>query len=376
MLLVSVKDKSIKIIGDKAWIGAMSFNWLNDGSGILFVAKSEPENSSQIWYLSYPDGVARQITNDLSDYVSLSLADDDKTMATSKVDTSSSFWTFDPASKEIRQITAENRNNAGFAGIEAGANRKIYYTKRIGKGISIVEAEPDGSNEKQIISDGNANYQPAVSRDQKYIVFHSNRSGSGRIWRTNIDGSNPVRLSDEADSEDFAPQITADDKTVLFMRATKDGGKSTIMSVPMDGGTARPMMPENSPTQVYFRLSPDGKKIAYCTINFDANAVLLDSKLVISGFDGSTIGKPEKEMPATWSDVFDWTPDGKSLIYASAGGNTNVVLNPLDTGKPKPLTEFNSGKIVSLKWAADGKKLYVVRGVVNSDLILIKETAK
>jgi eukaryotic-like serine/threonine-protein kinase len=376
LLLVSMKDRSSREIGEKSWLGASSFNWLKDGSGILFVAKGEAENSSQIWYVSYPEGAPRQITNDLSDYVSLSLADDDKTMATSKVDTISSFWTWDPATKEVRQITAENRNNAGFGGIDIGPDRKMYYSKRTGKGLSIVEAEPDGSNERQIISEGTSNFQPMITRDHKYIVFTSNRSGHGRIWRSGIDGGNPVRLSDETDFDDHSPLITADNKTVIFLRSTKDGGKSALMTVSIDGGETKVLLPENTPMQVSARISPDGRKIAYVTITFDSQAVSLESKLVVGDFDGKAVVKTEKEIPVTWGDAFDWSSDGKSLVYSAVDRNSNIWMQSLDNAKPRQLTEFTSGKIVNLRWSVDAKKLYIVRGMVNSDLILIRETQK
>jgi serine/threonine protein kinase/Tol biopolymer transport system component len=376
LLLISVKDKTLKAVDEKAWLGAYSFNWMKDGAGILFVAKSEAENSSQIWYMSYPEGVSRQITNDLSDYVSLSLADDDKTMATSKLDTISSFWTLDATGKEVKQITPENRNNAGFGGIAAAANGKIYYTKRVGKGVSIMEADADGSDEKQIVSDGTMNLHPTVSRDQKYIVFTSNRSGNGRVWRAGINGAGPVQLSDEADSEDFGPQISADNSTVIFTRATKDGGRSALMSVPLDGGATKPLLPEGTPIQIASKLSLDGRKIAYCTISFDEQRVSLDARMMVATFDGKAVEKVEKEIPMTWRDVYDWSPDGKSLIYVSEEGNSKIWEYPLDTGKLRQLTELNSGKVMGLSWSPDGKKLYIVRGVVNSDLILIKETQK
>lgn len=376
LLLISIKDKTLKAVDEKAWLGASCLNWVKDGSGILFVARDEAENSSQIWYMSYPDGVSRQITNDLSDYVSLSLADDNKTMATSKVDTISSFLTLDAATKEIRQITPENRNNAGYGGIAAASDGKIYYTKRVGKGLSIMEADAGGSGEKPVISDGTLNLHPAVSRDQKYIVFTSNRSGSARVWRAGINGANPVQISDEADSEDFGPQISADNRTVIFTRATKDGGRSTLMSVPLEGGETKPLLPEGAPIQVTSRLSFDGRKIAYVTISFDEQRVSLDARMVVAGFDGKAVGKVEREIPVTWGDMFDWSPDGKSLVYVNADGSATIWQYPLDTGKLKQLTELSSGKVKGLSWSADGKKLYIVRGVVNSDLILIKETQK
>jgi eukaryotic-like serine/threonine-protein kinase len=374
LLLISLKDKTTTEIGERGWLGASSFNWLKDSSGILFVAKGEPDQSSQIWFLSFPAGVSRQITNDLSDYITLSLADDNKMMATSKVDTISSFWTYDYAGKDVRQIAAENRNNAGFSGIDAAPNGKIYYTRKVGKGVSIVEADADGTNEKQIIADGTMNFHPAMSKDGKYIIFISNRSGTERVWRANIDGSNPVRLSDEIDSRDYNPQITLDSKTVLFTRSTPDGGRSALMRVPIEGGETQALLPPDSPAQIYLRISPDGKKIAYCSINYDEKAISLDAKLIVSGFDGEKVGKVEKELPMAFGDNFEWSPDGRSLISTPVDGNTNILSYGLDGGKPKVMTEFNSGKIMSMNWSGDGRKLYIVRGIFNSDLILIKES--
>ena len=374
LILISLKDKTTREVGEKSWLGASSFNWLKDGSGILFVAKGEPDQSTQIWFLSYPNGTARQVTNDLSDYVTLSLADDNKMMATSKVDSISSFWTYDSGGKEVRQIGAENRNNAGFAGIDAGQNGKIYYTRKVGKGVSIVEADAEGSNEKQIIADGTMNFQPAVSKDGKYIVFVSNRSGTERVWRANIDGSNPVRLSDEIVGRDYNPQITQDNRIVLFTRSTPDGGRSMLMRVPLEEGETQALLPPDAPSQIALRISPDGKKIAYCSIRYDEKAISLESRLIVADFDGEKVGKVEKEIPMTFGDNFEWSPDGKSLISTPIEGNSNLMSYGLDTSKPKGMTDFNSGKIMSMTWSGDAKKLYIVRGIFNSDLILIKES--
>jgi Tol biopolymer transport system component len=148
------------------------------------------------------------------------------------------------------------------------------------------------------------------------------------------------------------------------------------MTVPIESGETKPLLPENTPTQMYLRLSPDGRKLAYCAISYDEKAVSLDAKLVIHEFDGQNVGKTEKEMPMPFGDSFEWSSDGKSMISTPREGNSNIMSYSLDGGKPKKLTEFNSGKIITLAWSADRKKLYVVRGIFNSDLILIRETQK
>ena len=41
--------------------------------------------------------------------------------------------------------------------------------------------------------------------------------------------------------------------------------------------------------------------------------------------------------------------------------------------KEKPLTDSNSGNIANLLWLRDGKIFFILRGVINSDLVLIKD---
>ena len=376
LLAVSTKDKKSKIVGEKTWIGASSFNWLKDGSGILFIGKGTSEESLQIWHLSYPNGEARQITNDISDYSSLSLADDGKTMVTTKVDAISSFWSFTANTKELKQLTAESRNYAGFSGIEHSSDGKIYYTKRNGKDVNIWEADEDGKNEKQITSDSLINVSPVVSKDGKFLVFSSNRNNDFRIWRNDIDGKNAVQLSPEAQSGDFKPQISNDGKTVIFMRQSKEGGKSVLMSVSIDGGEVKQLLPDDEFSQMLPKISFDGKHLGYFSYKFDEQTLTLQNKLTICEFDGKQIGKVEKVIPIGFGKKFDWSPDGKSFVFVNSEGTPNLWNYPLEIGKPKPLTDFNSGKIIDFTWSSDGKKLFMVRGVINSDLVLIKDGGK
>ena len=376
ILSVSIVDKQIQIVGEKKWIGASSLNWLKDGSGLLFIAKSEPEETLQIWHLSFPDGEVRQISNDTSDYVSLSLAADGKTMVTTKIDTISSFWTFAPNTKELKQITAENRNSVGFGGIEQASNGKIYYTKRSGKEVNIWESGEDGSNERQINSDGTINVHPVVSNDGKFLVFSSNRKNDYRIWRADINGKNPVQLSADSDGGDFKPQISADSQTVVFVRRSKDNGKSVLMKVSINGGNEKPLLPGSDFSQDVPEISPDGKQIAFFSYKFDEQTLAFNSKLMIYAFNGSELGKLLKEMPYGLDKNIDWTTDGKALTLVGKEGMPNLWNYPLDDSKPKQITDFNSGKIVNFRWSNDGKKLFIVRAVTNSDLVLIKDNTK
>ena len=102
----------------------------------------------------------------------------------------------------------------------------------------------------------------------------------------------------------------------------------------------------------------------------------LQNKLIICAFDGKQIGKVEKVIPIGFGKNFDWSPDGKSFVFVNSEGTPNLWNYLLEIGKPKSLTDFNSGKIIDFTWSSDGKKLFMVRGVINSDLVLIKDNGK
>jgi|SRR2546427_2010056 len=77
-------------------------------------------------------------------------------------------------------------------------------------------------------------------------------------------------------------------------------------------------------------------------------------------------------VSAGWGHV-RWTPDGRALTYINTRGIvSNIWLQPVDGGPPKQLTDFKTDRIFSFDWSRDGKWLGCSRGVVDSDVVLIK----
>ncbi len=111
---VPVEGVDPRPIGSEKWARVGRVIWLADGSGLIMTA--QPESSSigtQIWFLPYPRGQARRITNDLNGYgeVSLGLTSDLGTIATIQQVNSSSIWITAPNDDEshARQILKTNR---------------------------------------------------------------------------------------------------------------------------------------------------------------------------------------------------------------------------------------------------------------------------
>src|SRR6185437_8480292 len=110
---VPVEGGDPRPIGSEKWASVGRVIWLADGSGLIMTA--QPESSSigtQIWFLPYPSGQSRRITNDLNGYgeVSLGLTSDSATIATIQQVNASSIWITAPDeleshSREILKTT-------------------------------------------------------------------------------------------------------------------------------------------------------------------------------------------------------------------------------------------------------------------------------
>lgn len=377
LAMISLRDKNIEMLGDAGWYGAKTLEWLADGSGLLLVGKSNTGENSQVWHVSYPAGQARQVTTDTSDYGSVSVSSDGGSIVATRVDAISSLWSINPQTREMRQLTPENKNLIGNAGVWQAPTGEIFYSKITGRDLNIFSVDDAGGNEKQLTSNAGHNVSVATTPDGRYILFSSNRSGSYALWRMNRDGSEPKQITNEPGVVDSHPQSTKDGKTIVFSRQSTDGGKMRLMKVAIDGGQVEPLLPETNKSDVMPRISADGGKIAFHSFNYDEKTATFHSALRVMGFDGGRVSDLAKEIEFDLdASDYRWSADGKVLAFIDKTASDNIWQIPLENGAQKPMTTFSSGNISGFNWSSDGKRLLIVRSVYNSDLVLIKDGAK
>ena len=370
---VEFADKSVNLIGENAWSSIKSFEWVKNEPGIVFVGKKSIGESMQIWHLSYPDGEFRQVTTDTTDYASLSVSANTNQIVATKVDVISSFWTFLPATKELKQLTAESRTLWSDYGVSQMPDGKILYTKKVGEEINIFSMNEDGSDERQLTSESGLNLEPIATPDGNYIIFVSNRKGNYQVWRMNADKTNPVQLTDVQNAMDRHIQIANNGKTVIFTRQKSDGSRALLMKISIEGGNAQPLFPESQYSEFAPMISPDGKRLAYHALHYDNQTSNFERSVKIVGLDGEKVDKTIESIDVNVLSEFRWSPDGKSLTYINREGVDNLWNFSMTDKKEKPLTDSNSGNIANFLWSRDGKKIFILRGVINSDLVLIKD---
>lgn len=373
--VLQIKDKKLQHIGNDRWLKATGFQWLDDSS-FVFVGKADMGDTMQIWQMTIPNGELKPVTTDTNDYGSLSISADGSTMVATRVDTISSFWSLAPGTRELKQLTGESKTLLGYSGISQMPDGRILFVKMNDKNIDIFAIDETGGGEKQLTKDNGFNMQPIASPDGKYIVFNSNRNGSYGIWRMNADGTNPVQLTNFPQGSDGQMQYADGGKAILFTRHRNDGARAVIMKVSIDGGEAAPLLPDVQAPNMLPKVSPDGKKLAFHTFTYDSSTAKLDASIKIVELENAQVKNTEKEVALSLRPEFRWSPDGKALTYINRQGVDNLWNLSIEDRKETPMTDFNSGNISNFVWSQDKKKIFLVRSIVNTDLVLVKDTSK
>ncbi len=360
---ISVRDGAERPLTAQSWRFIERLAWLPDGGGLVLLAPAdETSETSQVWFLSYPGGESRRITNDLNIYTALSLNGDSTALATVQANMLSNIWIAPNAdANRARQIT----NGASrYYSLSWTPEGRLLYASTNGGNLDVYTSEADGSNQKQLTLNAGSNYNPVASPDGRHIVFLSNRAGGGyNIWRMEADGSNLKQLT--RGGHDGNPQVTPDGKWIVY--ASWLGGKPNIWKISIDGGEPIQLTDKYSKSPV---VSPDGKMFA-CSY-WDEQ---YDSKFVIAVFPLEG-GAPVKAFDLPTATV-RWAADNRALTYIDTQNSaSNIWSQPLAGGAPRQLTNWKSDRIFNFAWSRDGKQLALSRGVVTNDVVLISDAGR
>ncbi len=370
---VSVDDGKMTPLTAERWPDMGRVLWLSDGSGLVFTATPELNSTgNQIWYLSYPEGKARRITNDLNGYggISLGLTADASTIATIQTRLSGQIWVLTPSEDESRakQITSGGVAD-GYDGLSWLPDGRIVYNVYTGNNPDLWVMNADGTGRRQLTNDAYWENGATASPDGRYIVFQSERTGNLNLWRIDADGNNPKQLT-EGNGVDNHLAFSPDSQWVVF-ESTR-AGKPTVWKVGINGGTALQLTEEYS---IRPSVSPDGKLVAYGNL-VEQPGEQPRPELVLIPFTG---GQPVKTLAVPTSSNpdaggFQWTPDGRAICFEGRVTNVRGIwAQPLDGRAPKQLTNFTSEFIRNYAFSRDGKQLAVSRGHEINDIVLIKD---
>jgi Tol biopolymer transport system component len=223
------------------------------------------------------------------------------------------------------------------------------------RGSDLFLMNVDGS-QRTLLRPDILNYNSVSSCGERYLVFDSYDENKRGLVRTDADGSNPVKLTEDVLTSDCSP----DGKWVLYVSRHK------LYRLSIDGGA--PMEVASSPHGILFgRISPDGQWIAY--VYHEDSPMAPDRTAVIPASGGSPLHVFDWPFGALG---LRWSPKQKGVQYLlTKNGATNVWEQPLAGGVLRQITNFTSGRIFGFSWTRDGKQLLLAKGESTSDVVLI-----
>jgi Tol biopolymer transport system component/DNA-binding winged helix-turn-helix (wHTH) protein len=358
-IAVNLQDKSAMDLTANDWKIVDGLDWASDG---LFVSGQYQSNDNyQIWQIDPSKQTAEKLTNDLNRYDGISLANESQTLATIQNVTLQHLWAVaiaDP--KNSKQITSGSSNYMDVAFTPQG---KLLYSSCTQGAGDIWQMDADDRNHLALTKNAGGNYSPVASPDGRFVFFTSSRGKTYSIYRSLADGSEPRKLTDD-DEEEAQPDCSRDGKAIVYQNYLQ--ASQPLKRVSLDGG--RPILLNNrwnaSPA-----ISPDGNLVAVWHAETYADVWKLALIPLKTG------GNPIKTFSVgSSSGRIRWTKDGRNLLYiVTVDGVSNIWRQPMDGGRPVPVTQFQNDLIFSFDISPDGKTLVCERGTTAQDVILLSE---
>ncbi|MEO6537402.1 MAG: DPP IV N-terminal domain-containing protein, partial [Ferruginibacter sp.] len=210
-----------------------------------------------------------------------------------------------------------------------------------------------------------------ASADGKTIAWVFNNKGSRNIYAAESPAFNASAITnyvgdDGMDVSDL--QFTPDGKQILFVRGNAPNKKGepanpaflqtstarNIWIINKDGSQLRKIVEAS-----YFKISPDGKTMAY-TFGGQVWTLLLNDTTV----------KPAKLFQSRGTQAqLRWSPDGKMLAFVSDRDNHSFIGIYNFTTKSVAYAETSLDQDTYPAWSPDGKQLAYIRIPYINDLI-------
>jgi eukaryotic-like serine/threonine-protein kinase len=348
------------------WLGDISRSvWLKDGTGLIVAASERFSQGTQIWFLAYPDGQPRRITNDLNGYgtFSLGVTDDGSTIVTVQEERTNRIWKAALGDDDGRAQKLSNEKYDGQP--EWAPDGRIVFVRNSGGNVDVWIMNADGGGQRQLTHDAALDYDVAVTPDGRYIVYASDRSGLPHIWRMNLDGSDARQLTFGDTFDDGNPAVTPDGKWVIYN--SWQTGRWSPRKVSIDGGQPQQLFVGQAAVGA---VSPDGQTVVCQYLDERTQPAQWRAALFPTG-GGEAVKLFDLEIPRGFAeDGVGWSADGKSIYFIS---DDNVYALPVAGGKPKQVTDLKAESLFYMSVSSDGKRFALARGQIADDVVLIRD---
>ena len=176
-----------------------------------------------------------------------------------------------------------------------------------------------------------------------YVTFPE-----GILWRANRDGSHPVQLTD-ARLYPLNPHWSPDGAQILFSNYEPQGHVRAYIT-PSQGGTPRPLLPDDNEGQSDPSWSPDGHKIVFSTL--EAIGVFASVLRVLDLASHQITTLPGSE--GMWSPR--WSPNGRFIAGLHTGPTGGLKIFDFEMQRWSVMQKTRETDFPT--WSSDSEFIY------------------
>lgn len=248
--------------------------------------------------------------------------------------------------------------DAGDFAVSPDESRFAFYADTNGEIQLFTGSTASGDAPVQITSGAGEKRNPAWFASGRQIVFSSNQSGTFQIYALDTDSGEVNRLTMDA-ADNSEPSATADNRAILF-HSTKD--EANVYSLQLESLTETALTASTG-LQVLPRIAPDARRVAFQTS--PSSSAVFQSDLKILPLDNS------HQTLEVAKNGFDpqWSPDANSLAFVRSSGATFDLWKVSAFGQNE--TQITMGGInptnftfapfeikhINFNWSPDGRQL-------------------
>jgi serine/threonine protein kinase/roadblock/LC7 domain-containing protein len=361
--LIDLNGRRTELTGDKQ-MEVFKLAWLPDGSGIVFIGNPYGPEPEHIFLASYPAGLVTRITNDPISYdvSSLGITADARSLFAIRLTSSGSFWIASDSFRNVKELSLGGALGPLSQGLGL-VGQRIFYYSNVGDTSGIWRSDSDGSPPIRITPSDISVGHMSLSPDGAKVAFEVLTNARLNIWLSDAQGGGLRQLTNG--SRDQFPVFSPDGSDVVFSRVDKDTGHLYRVS----GSGGQPTLVSDTPLGFATSTRPSGDILCQY---FDAKA-RRGMIAIVSLRNGRLLRV--LDFPG-WASQPRFTPDGKGVSYIDdSDGASNIWYLPLQGGPSRRLTNFTSEEVKAYVWSLDGTRLLMARELTSGAAFLMRNFA-
>ena len=288
------------------------------------------------------------------------------------------LYSLNTSTKEIAKLTDFDDSQITDRSFSISPDeRSIAYVSREGNQRDIWTAGLRGENPVPVTNDVYEDSGPIWHPDGKRIIYNSDRDGTKQICVVNVGGGQPRQIT-VSETDNSVADISQDGTKILFISSKDD---ADLWRVPVDGGKESQVTSDIG-VEFWPDISTDGHNIVYQAIRrASTGGKVLNCSIFSQNLDR------DARVSQVSADGFNpqWSPDGRQIAYLkSEGGRNSLWVSSVDAADARRVTDngvlfggysllpYNRLQTSDFQWSPDGRSL--IYGAVRKGLSNIWQT--